>query len=251
MGAKAPQPAPHASTKPAPPNAVPPRGGSGLMPPPPSVHSDNFREALGDELRENAEDDPCMPIRNLAGHIVSCNYGDWPDFSKCQCAEGLVSTPEKQTAVSVSPMPLRDMFAQSIFVSDELASDLAFSIRKERTRRQKVQPVAEALGVTDETPLTIVELTDARAKIRYLEADAMCTWRRESLRIQAEAEAKAREGVKPEAEPSGIVTPGARVCRCGHGVNAHDQNNRSQLLSCTQCGCTAWGEADAPRIIKP
>lgn len=243
MGAKAPQPAPPASTKPSPSNAVPPRGGSGLMPPPPPAGEStaNLHELLGDELRESAADDPCLPVRNLAGHIVTCNYGDWADFSKCKCSEGLLGAPEQKTAFVVAPMPLRDILASSIQVSDEMAHELAIGIRKARKQDSKIETVGQVLGVSNEPPLTIIELADARAKIRYLEADAMIVWRAQSLKINAEA---ARE-----TDPQ----PG-RLCGCGHGVHAHDQNNSGGLLGCARCGCMLWDEGDEPepsRIVIP
>lgn len=165
-------------------------------------------EVVEVDLLADAAEDPSMPIRNLAGHLVTCNYGDWADFSKCKCAEGLVGMPEKQTAFVVAPMPLRDLLASSIQVSDELAHELAVAIRQTIKQGQKIETVGEVLGVSNELPLTVIELADARAKIRYLEADAMISWRAISLRLNAEANAKAKSGAKIEAEPPRIVVPG-------------------------------------------
>lgn len=241
------------------------------------------------DLLSDAAEDPCMPIRNLAGHIVTCNFGDWVDFSKCKCAEGLANVPEKQTAFVVAPMPLRDIFASSIHISDEVAHDLAMGVRKARKQKQKIETVSAILGVGNDEPLTIIELADARAKIRYLEADAMIAWRAESLRINADVAAAERAAKVKEAGdkaadtpicvcghsviqheagictldacgcddyvgrsgPPLIVAPGARACGCGHGVNAHDQDNHGALLECAQCDCPGWRQAEPPRIVTP
>lgn len=173
---------------------------------------DKIKEVVGVDLVADAAEDPSMPIRNLAGHLVTCNYGDWPDFAKCKCAEGLVGMPEKQTAFVVAPMPLRDLLAASIQVSDESAHELAMAIRQAIKQGQKIETVGEVLGVSNEPPLTVTDLADARAKIRYLEADAMISWRAISLRLNAEAKAQAAKAdEKPEAEPSRIVLPTSGV----------------------------------------
>ena len=189
------------------------------------------------KLLSDASEDPCMPIRNLAGHIATCNYGDWADFSKCKCAEGLLTSPEKQTAFVVAPMPLRDTLASSVQVSDEMAHDLAMGIRQAQKQQSKIETVGEVLGVSNEPPLTIIELADARAKIRYLEADAMISWRAQSLKINAEAARTAKAEVAKVERPLEHV-----VCDCGHSVNSHDQNNNGKLLGCARCACSEWNQ---------
>lgn len=204
-----------------------------------------IKDVVTVDLLEVAADDPCMPIRNLAGHIVSCNYGDWIDFSKCKCAEGLLTAPEKATAFVVAPMPLRDILASSVQVSDEMAHELAMGIRAAQKANQKIETVGEAFGVTNDPPLTVIELADARAKIRYLEADAMISWRVQSLKIQAEAEAAAK------AELAGDKAAATPICVCGHSVIQHDMD---ELGTCTLsgCGCKSYtSRPGAPRIVAP
>ena len=202
-------------------------------------------ELTDNELRENAEDDPCMPIRNLAGHLVTCNYGDWADFTKCKCAEGLLSAPEQKTAFVIAPMPLRDLLASSVNVSDEMAHELAMGIRQARKQNNKIESVGEALGVSNEPPITVVELADARAKIRYLEADAMIVWRGESLRINADAARAAK------VEAAGAKAEATAICVCGHHAAQHKAIGDDACML-TDCGCKRYDrQADAPRIVMP
>lgn len=195
-------------------------------------------------LLEDAEQDPCVPIRNLVGHLVYCNYGDWADFTKCKCAEGLLTAPEQKTAFVVAPMPLRDILASSIQVSDEMAHDLAMGIRKAQKQGQKIETVGEVLGVSNEPLLTLIELADARAKIRYLEADAMISWRSISLRMNAEAKTKA--DAKPEAKAREQPETMNRVCQCGHAAIGHARDKEGKLMGCTQCYCSLWNPDTKP-----
>lgn len=164
-----------------------------------------------EQLEEQAAADPCFPIRNLAGHRVDCNYGDFPNFTKCKCAQGLLTLPEAVAVVAVSPLPLRDHFAASVHVSDDLAHDLAAGIKAERKKAEekekRIHTVGNVLGLDQpERPPTIVELADAKAKIRYLEADAMIYWRVESARQQVEAMINAKAEAD-KADAPRIVTP--------------------------------------------
>ena len=110
-------------------------------------------------LRGLAENDPTMLARNAAGHWDDCNYGDWGDFSKCNCAEGLASTPAKSEAVTVAPLPLRDYFAATVPVPWDDAVALASAENAKRV----------ALG----GQITLLEIVEARVRLRYLEADMM------------------------------------------------------------------------------
>lgn len=199
------------------------------------------------DLVTDAAEDPCMPIRNLAGHIVTCNYGDWADFSKCKCAEGLLTSPEKQTAFVASPMPLRDIFASSIHISDDVSHDLAMGIRKAREQNQKIKTVSSVLGVGNDQPLTIVELADARAKIRYLEADAMIAWRAESLRINAEIKADAERAAKVDA--AGAKAEATPICGCGHSATQHEAKDfGDSVCMLDSCMCKRYQRA-SPGIV--
>lgn len=206
------------------------------------------------ELLSDASEDPCMPIRNLAGHLVTCNYGDWADFTKCKCAEGLLTSPEQKTAFVVAPMPLRDILASSIQVSDEMAHELAMGIRAGIKKRKKIHPVTAVLGVEvpeEDGPLTVVDLAAARAKIRYLEADAMLAWRTHSLKINAEAKADAERAAK--AEVAGQKAAATPICVCNHDALQHGSDDPDDV-SCALpgCDCTRYKrQADAPRIIRP
>ena len=183
-----------------------------------------------------------MPIRNLAGHLVTCNYGDWADFTKCKCAEGLLTAPEQKTAFVVAPMPLRDLLASSVHVSDEMAHELAMGIRQAQKQNNKIETVGQALGVANEPPLTVIELADARAKIRYLEADAMVAWRAQSLKINAEANAAAERAAKAEAAAT-------LICDCGHSVTQHKDHGVDGITCMlSSCGCKSFGP---PRIVRP
>ena len=206
---------------------------------------DSLKGAVEVDLVADAAEDPCMPIRNLAGHLVTCNYGDWADFTKCKCAEGLLSAPEQKTAFVIAPMPLRDLLASSVNVSDEMAHELAMGIRQARKQNNKIESVGEALGVSNEPPITVVELADARAKIRYLEADAMIVWRGESLRINADAARAAK------VEAAGAKAEATAICVCGHHAAQHKAIGDDACML-TDCGCKRYDrQADAPRIVMP
>ena len=136
-----------------------------------------------------------MAIRNHGGHFTYCNYGDWYDFSKCRCAEGLLSVAKTPTHVAVAPLPLRDMIAMHVQVTDEYAADMAKGMRMAIAAQNRVQLVAEVLGTAEDAPVTMADMANMKAKIRYLESDAMIVWR-------AEAEAKARERAAAEESES-------------------------------------------------
>ena len=97
--------------------------------------------------------------------------------------------------------------------------------------------------------MTIIELTDARAKIRYLEADAMIAWRADSLRIKAEAERDAKAKVVGE---KAAATP---ICICGHGADQHEtQGVGGAVCMLSGCGCGGYkcfSEPDPSRIVIP
>lgn len=112
---------------------------------------------LGD-LLEPAKSDPCIPCRNFAGHFVTCNFGDWPSFDKCDCAGALANAPKEANVVRVSPMPLRDHIAALVTAPEDDALELAS---------------AQAEGGTP----TLADMAMARAWLRYLEADAMIAQR--------------------------------------------------------------------------
>ena len=206
---------------------------------------DSLKGAVEVDLVADAAEDPCMPIRNLAGHLVTCNYGDWADFTKCKCAEGLLSAPEQKTAFVIAPMPLRDLLASSVNVSDEMAHELAMGIRQARKQNNKIESVGEALGVSNEPPITVVELADARAKIRYLEADAMITWRAKSLKINADAARAAK------VEVAGAKAAATPICVCGHSVTQHELRDfKDAPCMLSSCGCKAY-TSRAPLIVAP
>ena len=155
-----------------------------------------------DHMLEDAAQDPCMPVRNLGGHLVTCNYGDWASFDKCDCARGIAGTPQQATAVVVGPMPLRDVFAMTIDISDDHAHDMAVGIKVAEAKRQQVKLVSATLGIEDASQqVSCVDIAEARAKLRYLEADAMLHWRVESIRVQAAAEADLARAAEREANP--------------------------------------------------
>ena len=154
------------------------------------------------QMLEDAAQDPCMPVRNLGGHLVACNYGDWPTFEKCKCMEGLAGIPQQATAVVVGPMPIRDVIAMTINISDDHAHDMAAGIKVAEAKRQQVKLVSAALGIEDASQqVSCVDIAEARAKLRYLEADAMLHWRVESMRVQAAAEAALAGAAAREANP--------------------------------------------------
>jgi hypothetical protein len=122
----------------------------------------------------DAERDPTLPIRNFQGHFVTCNYGDWFDFTKCDCGESLIGMPERNEAFQISPLPLRDTFAMAIDIPLDQAIELAALLKK---GEQKIETVDLITG-GEPMPLTMREVAEARARLRYLEADAMIERRR-------------------------------------------------------------------------
>ncbi len=106
--------------------------------------------------------------RNTLGHLDACNYSDWVDFSKCQCAEGLACVPKQAQAYTVAPMPLRDYFAATVDVPWDVAAMVCSD------------------GVGRSGKLLCVTVIDVRAQLRYAEADAMIA-----------ARAAPREGDEP------------------------------------------------------
>jgi hypothetical protein len=212
-----------------------------------------------DRMLEDAAHDPCMPVRNLGGHIITCNYGDWPTFEKCGCAEGLAGTPSKPpTHVNVAPMPLRDFFATTIDVSYEQARELAEGIKASRMQQQRI--ISTIVG--NDEPISVVDIADARAKLRYLEADAMCHWRSESSEIQRKAAAAA--AAEREANPLITLdtkTPSGWVCDCGHEPERHGAVDRRQAIemgvreieggACDECDCEAYSRAPSDPGATP
>jgi len=93
------------------------------------------------------------PTRNALGHWDGCPYWDWRDFSKCQCEDGLACITES-TIHTVSPMPLRDFFAATVNLPWQAAVDAAVD------------------GSKLSRP-TLAEVIEIRARMRYIEADAM------------------------------------------------------------------------------
>jgi hypothetical protein len=138
------------------------------------------------DLVAQAAEDPCMPIRNLAGHFIMCNFGDWVDFSKCDCEQGIAGAGKEPDAFAVSPMPLRDFFAATINISDDQAVELAAAVKQ---RRENLTPkeLAQAMVGNEPVDLTITEIAEARARLRYLEADVLLNWRTQSARLKAAA----------------------------------------------------------------
>lgn len=124
---------------------------------------------------EQAASDPCFAIRNLAGHFTTCNYGDWHDFTKCHCAESLLSAPEQSEAFQVVPMPLRDFFAASVNIPLEQAAELALLLKG---GAEAIAAGDLDLSKTIAATLTMAEVAEAKARLRYLEADAMCERRK-------------------------------------------------------------------------
>lgn len=122
--------------------------------------------------REKASADPNILARNAAGHWDDCNYGDWGDFSKCDCDEGLANVPNAGKAYVVAPMPLRDFFAATVVIPWEEALNLAAAEAKERI----------SLG----GQVTLAQVVEARVRLRYLEADAMILRRAIAPAVQFE-----------------------------------------------------------------
>ena len=183
------------------------------------------------QMIEDAAHDPCMPIRNLGGHLITCNYGDWLTFDKCDCANGLAGTPDTPpTHVNVAPMPLRDWIASTINISDEAAHDMATGIKMAELKQRRIETVSAILGVDDPEAqgITVVDIAKARAKLRYLEADAMLHWRLVSLQQQRDAAELLR-----------------LVCVCGHGPDQHDTDQASAQdhggsEPCRECTCEQY-----------
>ncbi len=118
--------------------------------------SDIGRQLLREDLRING--------RNAVGHWGDCAYWDWADFSKCDCAEGLpIGGSSEPQAVVVAPIPLRDYFAAQLPISWDQAIELAQHLH------------AEKLNISGK--LDVADIIEARVRIRYLEADAMCEYR--------------------------------------------------------------------------
>lgn len=109
--------------------------------------------------REQAAESLTEASRNSLGHWRDCNYWDWLDFSKCDCADGLANVPSEAKAYTVAPIPLRDYFAATATIPWEEALNLAAAEHKER--------IALGGGVA------LAEVVEARVRLRYLEADAM------------------------------------------------------------------------------
>ena len=152
-------------------------------------------------LRDAGADDPSMPVRNIAGHFVDCNYGDWQDFTKCTCAVGILSGPARAEAFTVSPMPLRDYFAATVHIGHEEAYVLAKGMKAKQAQEQRIT----IAGQPEANPEpTVIDIAEARAKLRYLDADAMVAWRAESRRLQR-AEAAAHDAqAEAEARPDAL-----------------------------------------------
>lgn len=188
----------------------------------------------GPDLRTDGALDPCMPVRNLGGHLVDCNYGDWPDFSKCDCAEGLAGIPAKRAAFHVSPMPLRDCFAMGINVSEDYARELAEGIAINKARAKMIQTPGELMAGPEPAAVSVIDIAEARAKLRYLEADAMIAWRAESLQMQAEMMA--------------VAQASEYVCVCGHEPEDHGR----QRQACAHCNCEGYAQRpETPSITVP
>lgn len=179
------------------------------------------------DIRADGALDPCLPVRNLGGHLVTCAYGDWADFSKCDCAEGLAGIPATRAAYQVSPLPLRDLIAAHTHVSDAAALDLAIGMSQQRAADQRIQLLNDEDEGGGYKP-TIMEMADAKAKLRYLEADAMISWRAESAEIQRRVIAERKAAAS------------ANACICGHDPALHQP---TQTLAgvlpgeCTECNC--------------
>lgn len=149
------------------------------------------------EKRQNATVDLSVDARNAAGHWGDCPYWDWPDFEKCDCADGLATVPSRAKAYTVVPMPLRDHFAASVVIPWEEALNLAAAEVKER--------IALGGGVT------LAEIIVARVRLRYLEADAMIEQRKIAPRQSFEAGQEKGEdysdSLQPEDPPAELDGP--------------------------------------------
>lgn len=205
-------------------------------------------ELTQDEEREAARDDPNLAVRNAFGHWTGCNYGDWLDFSKCDCAEGLAGVPAKHQAMTVEAMPLRDYFAATVTIPWEEGVNLAAQENSER--------IAIGGGVT------LAEVIEARCRLRYLEADAMIIRRAHPPREQFEA-GKERgknygESLSDAGADDGLSTK--YLCQCGHQPERH----RARIAvggqvataginggDCELCDCRSYTETPAPQEATP
>jgi hypothetical protein len=119
--------------------------------------------------------------RNGLGHLDDCNYFDWPDFSKCECAKGLAGIPEQATHVQVAPMPLRDWLAGAI----DIPFDRAVEHAEHRLKDQQRLLATQTQGVTMQLAMS------ALAELRYMAADMMILYR-----------ANGPSYLEPEQEPA-------------------------------------------------
>jgi len=178
-------------------------------------------------MNDDVANDPNRAERNLRGHLVTCNYGDWLDFTKCECAEELIGVPEKRVDYHVAPMSMRDYFAASIVVSDEAAHSLATNIKRKEASSAMI---TDAMGMAAaREPLSIMDIASARARIRYLEADIMLDWRNQTKSRQIEAEKILKDDW---------------LCVCGHAPMNHEAMHRNkhevESGACNECNCSNY-----------
>jgi len=125
--------------------------------------------------------DQTKEARNSLGHFEDCNYWDWPDLSKCNCAAGLAGANNGAGPYQISPIPLRDHFACAVTPSDEEALNLAMA---------EFNATNAIHLVNKKQAPTIGDIIIARARLRYIEADAMIEVRKAKPETRRSEEAK-------------------------------------------------------------